>query len=476
MSKLKISENLFLETAELNRLVKFLTDDGYKRIFKSMVRNYGIVRNTGNTYFKVTQKSTGIVTINSGLAFDSNLDAIVMKDDLDLAVADTGTNRWLILSRAIHNWEDGTVSITTDGTLTGVGTHFTEILRGQPNFPTKVKFNSANNAGEYEVVSVTSDTQAVLSGSFAAESGKQFSVIGTFTPGFVPDSANKQIYEFDGYSIRIQDSASRPAVMDSEFILACVYYDSEVMRVVDERVYCMFNEVYNQDTETSGASPLTSLLQATVISGIDSWKAKSCDIEMILEHGYKVTSYQFNATATQNVFQIISGSCNFLGDSAIPDGIFNGWMLLNRTNMKYSIINSNVGNNLYISDLDAEIISTTLTNDFIVVPNFAEIEYEVTMNGGVIRPAVPFYFRESIANLFSRIRVYALFPSFGGIDNVTFTLRYRFIDDSGNKYAFQKLAVAAFTNTEGVQETLANSAFSVNISAIEPEAEEKNYS
>lgn len=476
MSKLKISENLFLETAELNRLVEFLTDDGYKRILKSIIKNYGIVRNTGNTLFKVTQKTTGVVTINAGLAFDSNLDAIVMENDLDLAVSDTSTNRWLILSRSTHNWEEGTVSVTTNGTLTGIGTHFTDILRGQPNFPTKVKFASSVNSGEYEVVSVTSDTQAVLSGSFAAESGKQFSVIGTFTPGFVPDSDKKQIYEFDSYSIRIQDSADRPTVSNDEFILAYVYYSAGVMYVNDERVYCMFNETYNQNAESSGVSPLTSLLQATVISGINSWKAKSCDIEMILEHGYQVTSYQLNSTATQNVFQITAGSCNFLGTGTIPDGTFDGWILLNRANMKYATIDSNVGNNLYISDLDAEIISTTLTNDFIVVPNFAEIEYEVKMSGGVIRPAVPFYFKESIVNLISRIRVYALFPTFGGADSVTLTIRYRFIDDGGKKYAFQNLAVAAFTNTEGAQETLANSSFSVDIAAIEPDAEEKNYS
>ena len=104
MSKLKISENLFLEVAELNRLVKFLSDDGYKRVLKSIINQYGVVRNTGNTFFKVTQKSTGVVTINAGLAFDSNLDAIVMKNDLDLAVSDTGVKRWLILSRSVHNW------------------------------------------------------------------------------------------------------------------------------------------------------------------------------------------------------------------------------------------------------------------------------------------------------------------------------------------------------------------------------------
>lgn len=475
MSKLKISENLFLEVAELNRLVKFLSDDGYKRVLKSIINQYGIVRNTGNTFFKVTQKNTGVVTINAGLAFDSNLDAIVMKTDLDLSVSDTGVRRWLILSRSVHNWEEGTVSVTVDGALNGIGTRFTEILRGQPNFPTKVKFNSANNTSEYEVVSVTSDSQAVLSGSFVAESGKQFSVVGTFTPGFVPTPENKQIYEFDGYNIRIQDSADKPEVGGDEFILGYVYYENGIMYVFDERVYCMFNETYTQDTETSGISPLTSLLQATIVSGVDSWKAKSCDIELILEHGYKVNSFELNSTATQNVFQITTGSCNFLGDSAVPDGIFNGWILLNRINMKYVKIDSNIGKNLYISDFDAEIVDR-VTNDFVIVPNFTEIEYEVKLNDGTIRPSVPFYFRESIANLNSRIRVYALFPSFGGADNVTISIRYRFIDNSGKRYAFQDLAVAPYVNVNGEQETLANSSFSVDIASIEPEAEQRNYS
>ena len=475
MSKLKISENLFLEVAELNRLVKFLSDDGYKRVLKSIINQYGIVRNTGNTFFKVTQKNTGVVTINAGLAFDSNLDAIVMKTDLDLAVSDTGVRRWLILSRSVHNWEEGTVSVTVDGALNGIGTHFTEILRGQPNFPTKVKFNSANNTGEYEVVSVTSDSQAILSGSFVAESGKQFSVVGTFTPGFVPTPENKQIYEFDGYNIRIQDSADKPEVGSDEFILGYVYYENGIMYVFDERVYCMFNEKYTQDTETSGISPLTSLLKATVVSGVDSWKAKSCDIELILEHGYKINSFELNSTATQNVFQITTGSCNFLGDGAVPNGIFNGWILLNRINMKYVKIDSNIGKNLYISDFDTEIVDR-VTNDFVIVPNFTEIEYEVKLNDGTIRPSVPFYFRESIVNLNSRIRVYALFPSFGGADNVTISIRYRFIDNSGKRYTFQDLAVAPYVNVNGEQETLANSSFSVDIASIEPEAEQRNYS
>ena len=138
-------------------------------------------------------------------------------------------------------------------------------------------------------------------------------------------------------------------------------------------------------------------------------------------------------------------------------------------------IDSNIGGNLYISDFDAEIIDKN-TNDFVIVPNFTEIEYEVKLNNGTIRPSVPFYFRESIANLNSRIRVYALFPSFGGADNITISIHYRFIDNSGKRYAFQDLAVAPYVNVNGERETLANSSFSVDIASIEPEAEQRNYS
>ena len=219
MSRLKISDNLFLEVAELNRLVKFLKDDGYKRLFKTFITNYGIVSSGDNSYFKPTADSANFVKINAGLAFDSNLDAIVMKEDTILSVSDTGTKRWIVLSRSVSSLEEGTVSITVDGVLSGVDTRFTEILRGQPNFPTKVKFNSQFNQGEYEVVEVTSDYNAILSGSFRAENGLKYSVVGTFTPGFqVPDD-RKEIYEYDSYNLRIVDADDKPVVGSNEFII-----------------------------------------------------------------------------------------------------------------------------------------------------------------------------------------------------------------------------------------------------------------
>ena len=220
MSRLKFSENLFLEVNELQRLVKFLADDGYKLAVKSMSKSFGIVENSGNTYFKVTAKAgtANTVIINPGVAFNSNIDAIVMPTALEMQILNTGMNRWLVLSRDVKNTEEGTVTVNTDGSISGIGTKFTKVLRGQPNFPTKVKFSSTLNSGEYEVVSVVSDTSAIIAGSFVNENNLKYSVVGTFTPGFQPLEDNKMIYEYDSFNIRIVDSADKPSLSSDEYI------------------------------------------------------------------------------------------------------------------------------------------------------------------------------------------------------------------------------------------------------------------
>lgn len=475
MSKLKISENLFLDVAELNRMIKFLSDDGYKLALKSIIKKFGIVPNEDNTYFKVTKVSGNTIQINSGLAYDSDFEAIQLSDNIQLNVTNTGSKRWIILSRSVTNNEVGTVTVSVDGTMSGVGTKFTDVLRGQPNFPTKVKFESSFNNGEYEVVSVKSDTEAILSGAFVNESNLKYSVIGTFTPGYQVTSENKMIYEYDSYSIETIDSNEAPIVDSDHFILASIEFDSlGVMSVNDERAPYMFNQEYSETGDNTGENKLVSLLAATLVGGVDSVRAKAADIELILEHGYSVNSYEWNITADYNIFKVTSGTCNFIGSNPIPDGMFNHWILLNRTNMKYVEVERNVGNQLYISTMNSEIAGDS--NDFVVVPKFSEVEYEVSLSGNVAIPNVPFYFKNSIANVFTRARFYSVFPSFGGSDSVTVKIRYRFIDETGNKYPFYELSVAPFTNINGETETLAESDFVINMSAIEPEADKRNYS
>lgn len=482
MSRLKFSSNLFLEVNELQRFNKFLEEDGWKRAMKAISKNFGIVENASNSYFKVTPRagSNSIIVINAGIAFDSNMDAIVMTDDLELSVGNTGSNRWVILSRAVTNEEQGTVSINSDGSLSGIGTEFTKVLRGQPNFPVKVKFNSTSNNGEYEVVSVTSDTSALLSGSFVNQSNIKYSVVGTFTPGFQPTEDNKMIYEYDSYNIEVVDSEDRPAVSEDEFILAMISFDaSGSMNVSDERIRYMFNNPYTQSDESDNSTdPLVSLLSTGVVGGIHAVGSAAAEFELIMEHGYTVTRHELLTTSTSNTFNIISGQSNFLGTGNIPDGMFRGWLLVNRANMKYALIDDNSNKSLYISNLDTSIILDS-GNDFIIVPNCNEIEYEVTVSNNVDRPNIPFYFRSSIWNLYTRAKVHAFYPSndVENFDNqVTITIKYRLMDNSGNQKPFSNLAIAQFENVNGQTETLSESSFVVDLTTIEPEAKQRNYS
>ena len=482
MSRLKFSSNLFLEVNELQRFNKFLEEDGWKRAMKAISKNFGIVENASNSYFKVTARSgsNSVIVINAGIAFDSNMDAIVMTNDLELSVGNTGSNRWVILSRAVTNEEQGTVSINSDGSLSGIGTEFTKVLRGQPNFPVKVKFNSTSNNGEYEVVSVTSDTSALLSGSFVNQSNIKYSVVGTFTPGFQPTEDNKKIYEYDSYNIEVVDSEDRPAVSEDEFILAMISFDaSGSMNVSDERIRYMFNNPYTQSDESDNSTdPLVSLLSTGVVGGIHAVGSAAAEFELIMEHGYTVTRHELLTTSTSNTFNIISGQSNFLGTGNIPDGMFRGWLLVNRANMKYALIDDNSNKSLYISNLDTSIILDS-GNDFIIVPNCNEIEYEVTVSNNVDRPNIPFYFRSSIWNLYTRAKVHAFYPSndVENFDNqVTITIKYRLMDNSGNQKPFSNLAIAQFENVNGQTETLSESSFVVDLTTIEPEAKQRNYS
>lgn len=479
MSKLKISPNLFLEVNELNKFREFIEEQGWKRALKSLIKQFGIVENETNSCFKVTNKDNSAIVINAGIAFDNNMDAIVMENDLELSVGNTGTNRWIILSRSVSNEEKGTVNISSDGSLYGIDTEFTKVLRGQPNFPVKVRFNSSTNDKEYEVVSVESDNSALLSGSFVSQNGLKYSVIGTFTPGFLPSEENKQIYEYDSYDIKIVDSEDRPEISENEFILAMISFDSSgIMSVSDERIRYMLNSVYNQSTNIDNETDeLVSLLSTGIVGGINSEGSSSANIELILEHGYKVEKQELLTSSTANTFNIIKGGSNFLGEGDIPDGFFKGWLLINRVNMKSAVIDDNKNKSLSILSLDSSIIEDG-ENDFIIVPNCSEIEYEIALSNNVDRPSVPFYFRSSIQNLFTRAIVYAYYPSTSDEfdDIITIKIRYRLINNSGKNTPFKNLSIAKFENAYGQSETLSNSSFDINLNDIEPKAKQQNYS
>lgn len=459
MSKLKISPNLFLEVAELQRLVKFLKGDGYELLIKSMLKTYGIVQTADNNYFKVTLSGAlNTIIINKGIAIDSQLRAIVMEKDLILTVQNTGSKRWIILEYDSTNYEKGTVSVTANGTLQGVGTSFTEVLRGQPNFPTKVKLNSSLNVEEYEVVSVTNDNSAVIAGSFNPESNVQYAVVGAFTPGFEPNEENRLIYEMDSYKITIVDSADVPSLTADQYVLASIEFAGNGIIITDQRAGYMFNG----SSYTSGGIPTSDEL----VSLLQVQKITNNMMEITIEHGYTITNFELITTSTSNIFRIRSGSCNFLGTGNIPNGLFKNWILVNAETFKSVIIDNNENKDLYISNLDEELLQGTVTK-FFVLPPYENIEYEILYSGESVVNSLP---RNTLVSQGSNVNKILLPAPYG---DLTVSLRYRMIngDTSTPK---QKFAIAEYTNENGEKQIIGDSQFFITFT--EPVVELRNYS
>lgn len=460
MSRLKISPNLFLEVNELNRLQEFIVDKGYKLVINSMIKSYGIVRNENNTNFKLSLKSgtNNVLVINPGIAINKNVEVALLEEALEIQISDSGVKKWVLLSRAVTNEEIGNISISANGTITGTNTQFLKVLRGQPNFPTKVKLNSTNNTEEYEVISVLSDTSAILAGTFFPESGIKYSTIGTFTPGFQVTEDNKYIYEYDYVSIRIVDSETQPILNENEYILGTLTFASGFLVIEDKRNDYLFNEEdfeYKKNDYSENENSVVSLL--------DVKRIEEKRIELVFESGYKINSFEQVSTAESNIVRILGATNNYLnytGNLLTPaNSLFKGWVLLNKKNMKSSLIDDNIGADLYVSKLEIGMI-TGSGDDLVIIPNFSEIEFQISFSGAETR--LPMYFKVAANNIQNRFNV----PIAYG--NNTVTLKYRITEGINKSSKFQPFNIAQFNNSVGNLELLAESNFNIYIEQILP--------
>ena len=478
----KFSNNLFLAVAELNKFKQSLGENGWKMFAKNLVKQFGIAHNTGNTMFLPVPKSgaSEVVTIQPGVAFDSNMNAIVLENSIDVSVPAaqlTGNLKyWLILRHASNHYERGTVNISADGALTGTGTDFLSVLRGQPDFPTKIRLESQVNTGDYEVVTVSSATSAILAGSFTAESNLKYSVIGTFTPGFIPNEDDSLIYEYDACEIEVRISTETPTLDDgNEFLICSVNYVNTAMELRDYRVEYMLNNPYVQTLDSMkelSKDKIVSLVMASIVS----MNNKGIMMELQLQHGFKILSFETNMLSSGYAIDITSGFCNYIDTtSVLPNSLFKGWYLLNRDTMSYSVITDSADKRLFVTELNPDSVSGT---DIVIVPPFKEIEYQITVGSNVPSPGVPYVFKFGIENINNKVVVPILFQteSEDYLDNVVVSMKYRMIGSGTDKYQLFDFAVAGFDDYDGVRKSIANSSFNVPIGTIQPAAEVRNYS
>jgi hypothetical protein len=247
MSRLNIQNDLFLGYQELQRQSKFIKEDGYLRIFKSLINNFGIVNvdiDSSFDNFKVQGgTNTGTVKIDSdSYAIDEDLNIIFQRAIDNVGITDDNSWYWLMVSYEETSIEVGTVNLAVNGSLTGINTKFTEVLRDQSNYPVKINFpGSAINTGDYFVVSVLSDTQAVIAGStgFTGENGLEYKVVGSYTPGISLSGTDRIPYFYDSCNMELIPEVSTdtpPAKTDGvEFYIARVKNNGGSLTIQDKR-------------------------------------------------------------------------------------------------------------------------------------------------------------------------------------------------------------------------------------------------
>jgi hypothetical protein len=255
MAKFNFFKNQFIEKEELDRFQEFMIKNPSGELFKSLTDTYGIVPQedlAGDDFLIEVGTGAGTVKMdNDSLALDKNFLLISGKVFDNFDIPDDSSWYWMKIGHRYYPAEQGTVSITSEGQLTGVGTLFEENLRGQSEIPTKIKFYKEDdegnevsivNDGIYEVVSVANNTTAIISGTLSVESDLKYVVIGSVSLGTaITVEQQEGIYSYDNCQFTlvtetVADTPPAGLVTDEEFYIARIMNSGGTVTVQDKRI------------------------------------------------------------------------------------------------------------------------------------------------------------------------------------------------------------------------------------------------
>ena len=400
MSNVKISSNLFLEVAELNRLKQTLGDWGYKRQRLANTREFGIVKDCvfpdlgvvnkeDSFYVEKAGTPTDEVRVYPGLAIDLNANFIVNKDFQNIQIPNDGIWYWVKIKHAFSNEEVGTVSIDTFGNLNGVGTEFENIFRGQPNFPTKIRFlnSTAGNGNDYEVVRVLGQTQAILQGDFITESNLKFAIVGTFTPGYVIPTADQKIFEYDSVEIDLVQETSlntRPsAISDEEFYIARVRNTGLTLQLEDKREDWWRSQSENLVTYLNRSTHFNPLIGVESVKYTHPNSTRESN-EVNIAWGFRFSSYTID-TSSKKISILIGQGGVFKDTSFFSSGDFTGWRLYSKNGNYQNIIDSQQSGTQIVVTLDVlNPDEYGNSDDLFIAPPFEGIELRFRRDGANI--------------------------------------------------------------------------------------------
>lgn len=407
MSQFKFATDLFLEVAEMNRFQKFLDTDGFRKNILENSVSFGLIKSKADLSFanghvqRDTDNSLGQKTIKIGAiaAIDSNGLFIVSPAVNSFTVPSDSNWYWVKISHQYTSQEVGTVSIDPSGNLTGTNTKFTEVLRGNPNYPSRVKFiNSAGNTLEYDVLDVTDDTHAVLvhpavtlggDAEFIAESNLFYQIVGTFQSGVAVDNDNKFPFQYDSCNLSLvaETDVNIPPTFTfgQEFYLARVQVSNGILIVQDKRLSYW---------ETKGSSEVIAIeADPNPLVGIEAIKWQNdfnTGDKNIVQVAWGMRSSNWSVDSSQNILTLYGSSLggSFKSVDDFTDGDFDGWRVYMGNGIYRNVVSSAKQGgaiNLVLDVLDIDDYSTDggvtfIIQEVVVVPDCEEVEFEFIAN------------------------------------------------------------------------------------------------
>lgn len=458
MSKVKFSENLFLGVSELKKFQKFLEDDGYKRQFLLGTDKFGLIRQAvlpeigeilveDNFYVSRAGTPTNEIIVGIGVALDKNADLIVNTSPTNIAIPSDGDWYWVKIKHEFTSVEVGTISLDSLGNVTGLGTKFLEVLRGQPNFPSKIKFTNSvlGNADEYEVVSVTDNDTLVLQGDFTPESNLKYSVIGTFTPGFVVSPNNKNIFQYDNVSIElvleVLSNVAPDRIQDEEFYIARAKNEGGALTVEDKR-----SEWWKSESSNS----LTTLdrISENPIIGVESvkWDIKQSTQDknwVELAWGFRSSSWTLG-TSSKTLTLLAGEGGVFKNTSYFSNGDFNSWRVYCKDGSYKNVIDSITDGSHITITLDVLNPEDYNPGDVLfIAPPYEEIEVRVRGNSNAVPNPFPNLEQTNCFSINTQLARF-LVPVLTGTYNFNLTYRYKIFNDYSDWMQFPDDAVGFF--------------------------------
>lgn len=390
----KFPAGLFLEKVELERLQKSLDEKGFRQFLLNNTLKFGLI---DKQYFNTSnivqnQFTNGGIYESAGLTIshneinglDINGNFIYKKATTNIAVPADSNWYWVKIKHEYTSKELGIFSIDDSGNLIGDSTsELLSIFRGQPYFPTRIKFlNSTYNTVEYDVLEVIDDSNAILQGYFTPETGLSISIIGTFAPDVTPADVDKNIFQYDDCLLTLVQESSlnvAPTKIDGEeFYLARVKNNGVDLFIQDKRT---------EKWETKSNFYLNNLDKAVnPLLGVEQIRFDhpySTKDHNIVDIAWVMRSSNWTVNPKLNLVTLSSGQGGRYRDvSYFNDGEFDGWLLY-WTDGSFSNIISSVTNggqiNLTLDILDVDKVSsdggiTFNAGELLVTPNAEEIE------------------------------------------------------------------------------------------------------